>query len=89
MCRLSARYARVATRSRVVDVRWWRAWSGVGEGWGRDCKVRARAGRRSSMRDGGGGGEMGERRVEVRVVRSRVWWARWVDSAVLAVVRLW
>lgn len=60
----------------------------VGFGVGRVEKRGARRGRMSSISDGESGTERGERRVDVREVRRRVVWVRWVVREVWEVIKL-
>lgn len=59
-----------------------------GSGVGRESKRGPMRGRRGSTSERSRGGERGERREDVRAVRSRVVCVRWVEREVCAVMSL-
>ena len=88
MNRVSEREENVDIISVVEAVRARREDVFRGFGVGMDSSRGLRRGRRSSISDGSKGGEIGERREEVRVVRRRVVWVRCDEREVCAVINL-
>lgn len=71
-----------------MPCRSWREVRAGVDGRGIDSDRDIRRGRRESIVAGSGGGTRGERMVEVRFWRRRVWWVRWVVRAAWAVINL-
>lgn len=88
MCSVSEREENVDIISVVEAVRARREDVFRGFGVGMESSRGPRRGWRTSMSDGSKGGEIGERREEVRVVRRRVVWVRCDEREVCAVINL-